>query len=790
MTLNDADARIVAREAALPGLRHLLDPELFAGLARRLAPDADIRSATLTYLRYKPETSAVAAFRLDRRDGSSLLVHAKANRRDRHTVASARIAETSAARRGGELAPCIVDPLQLVLLRPDDDRQLKPVRALLDPARRAGLLGAEIAGIGPGVPDIEVLRYKPGRRLVARVRHRGRDLALVRVVHRDAYGRALLGAALGAATKGSRLIRADAGRQLLVSAWTPGRVLAPTAIDGVALAGAALADLHRTRIGLSATWDRRDESRAVERSADLLGRLLPALADRARGLALRLGEALHARPFEPVPTHGDFSCDQVVVADAGCTLIDWDRAASADPMGDFGSFAARLEIDVLHGVIDRAAADAAIAALCGGYVGSARGEPPRFELHAAAALLRLATESFRRRLHDWPDREAALLDRVEALLARAARSGDGRGGHASVVPDDGGGGAGAGAGAASVPVASEDEASLLDHALDRDAMRAPLGRLLAGDADAWGLRAARLVRHKPGRRALIAYELIQDGRVRTLFGKMRFKGLDRHGYGIQRALAEAGFGADGAPRERGASAHESARTPFVVPDVVGCLPALNMWIQQAVPGTPSNESFAAGCDAGLARRVADALAALHGARIPVSRVWRIEDELAMLGDRLEAACEARADLAGRIRRVLDGCIELAARLNRGRPTSIHRDFHPEQVLVDGERLVLLDFDLFASGDPALDVGNFNAHLIELGVRRSGSDDLLRDHERAFVERYREHQPSLDSFSADAWTLISLARHIFLSLRFPDRRHTTEALVEACERRLGPLSAVL
>ncbi|UFU03792.1 phosphotransferase [Ruania suaedae] len=50
------------------------------------------------------------------------------------------------------------------------------------------------------------------------------------------------------------------------------------------------------------------------------------------------------------------------------------------------------------------------------------------------------------------------------------------------------------------------------------------------------------------------------------------------------------------------------------------------------------------------------------------------------------------------------------------PALIHRDLHDKQMLVDGDRVGLLDLDLLATGDPALDLANLLVHL-ELRVRQ-------------------------------------------------------------------------
>lgn len=48
---------------------------------------------------------------------------------------------------------------------------------------------------------------------------------------------------------------------------------------------------------------------------------------------------------------------------------------------------------------------------------------------------------------------------------------------------------------------------------------------------------------------------------------------------------------------------------------------------------------------------------------------------------------------------------------RGRRVATHRDLHDGQILHDGERVALLDFDLLCSASPLLDVANLSAHLM-------------------------------------------------------------------------------
>jgi thiamine kinase-like enzyme len=76
------------------------------------------------------------------------------------------------------------------------------------------------------------------------------------------------------------------------------------------------------------------------------------------------------------------------------------------------------------------------------------------------------------------------------------------------------------------------------------------------------------------------------------------------------------------------------------------------------------------------------------------------------------------------------------------PTSlIHRDFYPDQILVDRDRLWLVDLDLCCQGDPALDIGNFIAHITEQSLRQTGDPSAMEQEaalREAFIQAWRNH----------------------------------------------------
>src|SRR5438876_11847784 len=63
--LSRLEADLARRDPFLPGLATVLDPDAFVAALRRAAPKADLRTAQITYVRYKPKHFCRIAYRLD-----------------------------------------------------------------------------------------------------------------------------------------------------------------------------------------------------------------------------------------------------------------------------------------------------------------------------------------------------------------------------------------------------------------------------------------------------------------------------------------------------------------------------------------------------------------------------------------------------------------------------------------------------------------------------------------------------------------------------------------------------
>jgi len=318
----------------------------------------------------------------------------------------------------------------------------------------------------------------------------------------------------------------------------------------------------------------------------------------------------------------------------------------------------------------------------------------------------------------------------------------------------------------------------LERALDLAEAEAALARLPQHVSERVRLEAARLIRHKPGRRAVIEYVVhcssadAQSGR-RVLIGKARAKGLDAKSFRLTSQLAE----------------EFEYREPIAVrvPRPYAILPEFNMWLQEKVLGEPATSFLFADNGTAVCAGIAAAAHKIHRSSVSPLRTHSVEDEMTILTERLRAVAGMNPPWAERIEHLLEQCRRLALTLAAVAPCPVHRDFHPGQILVDPERLWILDFDLFSLGDPAVDVGNFIAHITELSLRQTGDAARYVKLERALEDGYVALAGESIRPRIHIYALLSLARHIHISTQFEERKAFTGRLLDWCEARLAGAS---
>ncbi|ESA33374.1 aminoglycoside phosphotransferase [Leptolyngbya sp. Heron Island J] len=302
------------------------------------------------------------------------------------------------------------------------------------------------------------------------------------------------------------------------------------------------------------------------------------------------------------------------------------------------------------------------------------------------------------------------------------------------------------------------------------------------------ITAANLVRHKLGRRALIEYHIETHSGPLTLLGKIRAKGTDYTSYHLQQALWNQGF-------------DDNSPDGYSVPEPVGVIPGWRMWLQRKVPGIAVTELLPTNDGVAICHRIAGLAHKLHGIPMPTAKQQTLTDELNILHARLPRVAQKYPHWQTPIENILDACNQIVAHHPAADYTTpvvgIHRDFYGDQVLVDCElisqrwryRIWLVDLDLYCQGHPALDIGNFIAHITEQSLRETGNPNAMADRETALRETFINtfSIPGLSAenlrYEIERYTLLTLVRHIHISTRIATRNHCTELLLALCETRL-------
>lgn len=192
---------------------------------------------------------------------------------------------------------------------------------------------------------------------------------------------------------------------------------------------------------------------------------------------------------------------------------------------------------------------------------------------------------------------------------------------------------------------------------------------------------------------------------------------------------------------------------------IAVLQDIRVMLQEAVPGLLLEsylKSMAGGATAGDPRgwtgvvRSAAAVAQVHAVPLVVARRRLIEEELGSFVERAGRAAAVHPPAGEPLLALARALPAWRGRLDGwgGRTALIHGDCKPNQMLFDGERIALLDFDTCAMADPAADVGTYLATLRQLGIWQSlrAKDSVAAQSRTAWLRALEER--FLDEYCAE------------------------------------------
>jgi hypothetical protein len=180
---------------------------------------------------------------------------------------------------------------------------------------------------------------------------------------------------------------------------------------------------------------------------------------------------------------------------------------------------------------------------------------------------------------------------------------------------------------------------------------------------------------------------------------------------------------------------------LAVPRPLGYADRLHLMVTEKSPGATLKQCI---CGPGaewveLLDRVVAWLRRLHGTRITVPVQFTIHKEVETISGWLRDIATAAQPWVRRERQRMTMLLrEVLARQLAGdltRRCLIHGDFHPENILIRGLRVSVIDFEHGTMGDPAMDLGYF---LAEIDIQT----------ERYWSRRGRENPVDVDRLAAD------------------------------------------
>ncbi|MBI4499375.1 MAG: phosphotransferase [Chloroflexi bacterium] len=271
-----------------------------------------------------------------------------------------------------------------------------------------------------------------------------------------------------------------------------------------------------------------------------------------------------------------------------------------------------------------------------------------------------------------------------------------------------------------------DRAGLLDAATMREVFAAQAAEFADGSLildDCTVLGATKKLRKLIVEYRLRAHHAAQTDAVEELpvIGKAYARDRGAYAYAVMAALHARGFSAD-----RGCA----------VPRPLAYLPEWRVLLQGKALGVQLS-SLLYHPDRGPAGagQAARWLARLHQSALPEELAPRAEprDGLEDYGRDLAAAYPGQRRS---VQDLLTRLTDLLGEPSRETLVPTHGDYHPKNIFLDGPTVTVIDFDTFALGEPARDLGYFLAQCAIMAYHKRGSFAPALAPIQAFLEGYR------------------------------------------------------
>ena len=409
--LSLADRQLQQRETVIK-LGPLFDTSVVTDTLRKAWPDLEIQRVRANYLRYKPLTSCLVRYDVITAFGQEIMyVNAYDANAPEKLEKALEVAQL-------ETHCKTLEDENLVLHRFPNDSKLKKIRVFENVEERQVLLQKVLPDWQDSI--LNVLAYKPQRRLAAKVSH-GDKNAVLKFYTKSSFAGAKLKAKMVAeqsTVEHAKLIGRSSSYAVLAFDWQDGTLLRAALLDPsfnmnvMKNVGATLADLHMHRLELPSR-SRQNEEHRLQNLVTYLSWLQPALKARLDKILSHILTDLKNTSEHTVTLHGDFYSKQILLQGEKVVLLDFDEACLGDAAFDLGLFAAHLEADAMRGFLSPSSLERTRDAFLQGYEEAAKTLPSTVTLYTVIGMLSLLPHFFRNRHQDWPQLMDAFLTRIE-----------------------------------------------------------------------------------------------------------------------------------------------------------------------------------------------------------------------------------------------------------------------------------------------------------------------------------------------------------------------------------------
>ena len=308
----------------------------------------------------------------------------------------------------------------------------------------------------------------------------------------------------------------------------------------------------------------------------------------------------------------------------------------------------------------------------------------------------------------------------------------------------------------------------LPGATDSDRMTSLLGtHLRECREDGWrpSLLDYEVMRYKPGHLCTVGYSVrLEHPRspaavTRQFFGKVFRDDRWQHRYALLEATWQAACASGGA--------WHAARP-------VASVPGWRFVLQEGVTGQqfrdvvaylPDNASEPQLSEAERrVRAVATAVRAMQLAPIALGPRCDFASLLECQDSNLEYLWQCQPVLAGELTRLRRELAKLERTIPMQPLVFAHGDLAHGNVLLDGERVGIIDFDKAGQAEPAYDVAYFLTHLSSFGIRRAGRQCNVARLREAFRSAYLGMAPEVSPRRLALYEALDLSAYVLRNFR--------------------------